>query len=109
MVIQVDGYFLQQRQQFADLAAKYRFPSIFPSSDYVTSGGLVSYGPNLSEDYRNAASYVDKILKGAKPGDLPVVQYLQQHAQRLNSEIAAATEISLAEPFMKVRASYWMR
>jgi len=57
-----------------ELAAKKRLPAIYTSSTYVNAGGLMSYAPNELENYRRAAIYVDKILKGAKPGDLPVEQ-----------------------------------
>ena len=57
-----------------DLAAKYQLPAIFDRDDYIASGGLMSYGPNRSEGYRRAATYVDKILKGTKPAELPVEQ-----------------------------------
>jgi putative ABC transport system substrate-binding protein len=56
----------------ADLAASHRLPTIFERADFVTSGGLMSYGPDRAEAYRRAAVIVDKILKGAKPADLPV-------------------------------------
>ena len=58
----------------ADLAAKYQLPAIFDRDDFIASGGLMSYGPNRSEGYRRAATYVDRILKGTKPADLPVEQ-----------------------------------
>ena len=58
----------------ADLAAKHRLPAIFERRDYVESGGLMSYGPDRAESYRRAAVMVDKILKGAKPADIPVEQ-----------------------------------
>lgn len=58
----------------ADLAAKHRLPSIFEREDFIASGGLMSYGPNRAESYRRAAVYVDRIVKGAKPADLPVEQ-----------------------------------
>jgi len=54
--------------QVADLALKYRLPSVFASRDYVEAGGLMSYGPSIVELWRRAATYVDKILKGAKAG-----------------------------------------
>jgi putative ABC transport system substrate-binding protein len=62
------------RGQMIDLAAKRRMPTMFMDRDYVAAGGLMSYGSNFSEEFRHAAEYVDKILKGAKPGDLPVEQ-----------------------------------
>ena len=62
------------RGQMIDLAAKRRMPTMFMDRDYVAAGGLMSYGSDFSEEFRHAAEYVDKILKGAKPGDLPVEQ-----------------------------------
>jgi putative ABC transport system substrate-binding protein len=62
------------RKRIADLAIKNRLPSMSERSDMVDAGGLVSYGTNETETYRRAATYVDKILKGAKPADLPVEQ-----------------------------------
>jgi putative ABC transport system substrate-binding protein len=66
--------FALHRPQIAQLAIKYKMPSIFGNRAYVEAGGLMSYGYKLTENYLRAASYVDKILKGAKPGDLPVEQ-----------------------------------
>jgi putative tryptophan/tyrosine transport system substrate-binding protein len=66
--------FALHRPQIAQLAIKYKMPSIFGNRAYVEAGGLMSYGYKLTENYLRAASYVDKILKGAKPGDVPVEQ-----------------------------------
>ena len=66
--------FLSERRRLVDLAAKNRLPAVYPSREFVDAGGLMSYGPNLADLFRRAATYVDKILKGAKPGDLPVEQ-----------------------------------
>jgi putative ABC transport system substrate-binding protein len=63
---------VQHRQLIIGLAAKYRLPAIYPWRYFVTSGGLISYGPDDAEPYREAAGYVDRILKGEKPADLPV-------------------------------------
>ncbi len=63
-----------QRTQIADLAIKSRLPAIYPQSEYVQDGGLMSYGTSFADLYRRAATYVDKILKGRKPADLPVEQ-----------------------------------
>ena len=54
------------------LVARHRLPAVYSSSSYVTSGGLASYGPNSVDPYRRAAGYVDRILKGEKPADMPV-------------------------------------
>ena len=66
--------FIIERRRLVDLAAKNRLPALYPTRDSVDAGGLVSYGPNLADSFRRAATYVDKILKGAKPADLPVEQ-----------------------------------
>jgi putative ABC transport system substrate-binding protein len=63
-----------QRKHLAALAAKNRLPTVFTAREHVDAGGLMSYGPNLADLIRRAATYVDKILKGAKPADLPVEQ-----------------------------------
>jgi ABC-type uncharacterized transport system substrate-binding protein len=62
------------QKRIVDLAAKNRLPAIYPRTDFVESGGLMSYGANRTEPYRRVASMVDKILKGRKPADLPVEQ-----------------------------------
>jgi putative ABC transport system substrate-binding protein len=61
-------------QRIVDLAAKYRLPAIYSFGAWVQAGGLMSYGPNQADRGRHAATYVDKILKGAQPADLPVEQ-----------------------------------
>ena len=63
-----------QRRQLAQLAVKSRLPAIYYAPEFVEDGGLMTYGPNRADLYRRAATYVDKILKGAKPADLPVEQ-----------------------------------
>jgi putative tryptophan/tyrosine transport system substrate-binding protein len=62
------------RARIVDLAAKHRLPGIYPAIDFVEAGGLMSYGPDILDNWRRAATYVDKILKGTNPGDLPVEQ-----------------------------------
>ena len=74
VMVFADPHFLVQRQQIADLALQGRLPTIFPRREYVEAGGLMSYGESIAEFYRRAASYVDKIFKGARPADLPVEQ-----------------------------------
>jgi putative ABC transport system substrate-binding protein len=74
VIVARDGLLIQQARQIAALAVKYRMPSIHGIREYVEAGGLMSYGPSLTDNFRRAATYVDKIFKGAKPGDLPVEQ-----------------------------------
>jgi len=74
LIVAADELFDSQRNQIAKLALTNRLPMISSSQDLTEAGGLMSYGQDLAEHYRRAATYVDKILKGAKPGDLPVEQ-----------------------------------
>jgi len=74
LLVVADAMFQANRTRLAELAAKYRLPTVFTFREYVDGGGLISYGPNLVSQYRQAAMYVDKVLKGAKPADLPVEQ-----------------------------------
>jgi putative ABC transport system substrate-binding protein len=66
--------FFSERKRIVELAVKYRLPAIYPATGYVDEGGLMSYGTDNTDTYRNVAQYVDKILKGTKPADLPVQQ-----------------------------------
>jgi ABC-type uncharacterized transport system substrate-binding protein len=70
----VDPFTLYHRQRIVEFAAKARLPAIYEDRAFVDAGGLVSYGPSVEDNCRRAATYVDKILKGAKVGDLPVEQ-----------------------------------
>jgi putative ABC transport system substrate-binding protein len=67
-------FLVNNRARFIDLSAKNRLPAIYPGTVYAEAGGLMSYGPDLAANYHRAAVFVDKILKGAKPADLPVEQ-----------------------------------
>jgi putative ABC transport system substrate-binding protein len=86
VLVPPDVTFAVLRVRIAGLAAKARLPTIYFQREAVATGGLVSYGPNIVEMYRHAADFVDKILKGAKPGDLPVEQPM-----RIELEINAKT------------------
>ena len=74
LIASLDPFFIQQRKQIVELAAKQRLPSIGAFGGYVEAGGLMSYGPNVGEMFRRGATYVDKIFKGANPGNIPVEQ-----------------------------------
>jgi putative ABC transport system substrate-binding protein len=74
VILFADTFFVQQLEQIAQAALKQRVPSIYTIHDYVEVGGLMSYGADLVDNFRRAATYVDKILKGANPGELPFEQ-----------------------------------
>ena len=71
-VVIPDVFTIGHREEIISLAARWRVPAIYWSRSFTESGGLVSYGPYIPDEYRRAASYVDRILKGAKPSELPV-------------------------------------
>jgi putative ABC transport system substrate-binding protein len=83
------------RKQIVELAGKYRLPTIYTNRQFVDEGGLMSYGADNSDEYRKAAHYVDKILKGTKPGDLPVEQSTKFE---FIVNLKAAKEINLTIP-----------
>ena len=74
IIVAIDARFTDYLPQIVGLAARNRMPAMFPDRGYVEAGGLMSYGQDFGESYRRAAAYVDKILKGAKPAELPVEQ-----------------------------------
>jgi putative ABC transport system substrate-binding protein len=74
LIVGQDGYFVHQRDQIAGLAARYGIPAIYAFREHVLAGGLISYASSLADAYRQVGLYVGKILNGAKPADLPVIQ-----------------------------------
>ncbi len=74
LIVPADALITNNRVAIAGLAKRYRQPAIYEFREFVELGGLLSYGANLRDLYRRAATYVDKILKGAKPADLPIEQ-----------------------------------
>ena len=74
LLLLVDPFTRSQRLRIVEFAAEQRLPAIYESSDFVDVGGLISYGPNIPDQFRRAATYVDRILRGAKPADLPIEQ-----------------------------------
>jgi len=74
LIVALDGLTQANRQVIVALAMKHRLPTMYASREFVDGGGLIAYGVNYPDLYRRAATYVDKILKGAKPADLPVEQ-----------------------------------
>jgi putative ABC transport system substrate-binding protein len=74
LIVGQDGILQANRKLVIELAAKHRLPAIYRSMEFIEAGGLMAYGPSYPDLYRRAATYVDRILRGAKPGDLPVEQ-----------------------------------
>jgi ABC-type uncharacterized transport system substrate-binding protein len=98
------GPYMAARQRIAELALKHGLPTFFSWREHVEVGGLMSYGPDLSDLFRRAATYVDKILKGAKPADLPV-----EHAAKfelvINMKTAKALGLTIP-PSLLLRADH---
>jgi putative ABC transport system substrate-binding protein len=95
VIVGASTFFTLQQRQVAELALKYRIPSMFGNRVNVEAGGLMSYGYKVTDNYQRSATYVDKILKGAKPGDLPVEQPL---ALELVVNLKTAKAIGLTIP-----------
>ena len=72
LIVTAAGLAHVHRELIITLAARHKLPAVYPYRYFVTGGGLISYGPDLADQYRRAAGYVDRILKGEKPADLPV-------------------------------------
>ena len=102
LVVLVNPIFFLQRQQIIDRAADHRLPAIYEWKGFVQNGGLISYGAVVGDVYRRAAGYVDKILKGAKPGDLPVEPPIKTDLV-INRKTAAALGLTIP-PSLLARA-----
>jgi putative tryptophan/tyrosine transport system substrate-binding protein len=91
--------FFNERRRLVDLAAKNRLPAVYPGREFVDAGGLMAYGPNAADLFRRAATYVDRILKGAKPGDLPVEQPTKFELV-INLKAAKALGLTIPPPLL---------
>jgi putative tryptophan/tyrosine transport system substrate-binding protein len=96
-------FFYSNQKQIVELAAKHQLPAIYPSGEFVVSGGLMSYGADEAEPYRRAAVFVDKMLKGAKPADLPVEQPTKFELM-INLKTAKALRLTIP-PVVMMRAT----
>lgn len=97
LTVMADPLFLAWRRQIAELAIANRLPSVFARNENVEAGGLMSYGPSLVELYGQAAGFVDKILKGAKPAEMPIEQPAKFDLF-INMKTAAALAITIPKP-----------
>ena len=95
MLAVADAFLWSQRERIVALMARKRLPAMYPELDFAEAGGLMAYGPPVTESFRSAASYVDKILKGARPADLPIEQPTKFN---LVINLKTARALSLAIP-----------
>jgi len=96
LALMASPFFYSNQKEFVKLATKNRLPTIYPRKEFITAGGLISYGSDGKESFRRAASLVDKILKGAKPADLPVEQPTKFE---LVINLKAAKQVGVIIPF----------
>ena len=102
VVIMNDTFFIQQLEQIASLALKHRLPSLYGAVEYAEAGGFIGYGQRVLDNFHGAATYVDKILKGARPGDLPIEQPMRLELA-INRRTAKAIGLSIP-PELLLRA-----
>jgi len=95
LIVTPDPLFTTQRSHIFEFVTRHRLPSIYPNKEFVDAGGLMSYGPSFAESYYRAATYVDKILKGTRPTDIPVEQPMKFE---FIVSLKAAKEIGLTVP-----------
>jgi putative ABC transport system substrate-binding protein len=100
LVVAPTAVTLLHRNVIIALAARHRLPAVYPYRYFATGGGFISYGVDLAEQYRQAAGYVDRILKGAKPADLPV-QLSSKFELVVNLKTAKALGLTIPEPFLQ--------
>ena len=102
LVVMTDGFTLAHRAPIISAAARNNVPAVYTLSDYARDGGLLSYGVDLGDIFRRAATYVDRILRGEKPGDLPV-QFPTKYEMVLNRKTATALGLAIP-PSILLRA-----
>jgi len=100
LIVAPNGVTIFHRDLIIALAAQYRLPAVYPYRFFAASGGFISYGVDLPDLYRQAAFYVDRILRGAKPGDLPV-RLASKFELVVNLKTAKALGLTIPEPFLQ--------
>jgi putative ABC transport system substrate-binding protein len=103
LVVLPDGFMAVHRAPLISAAARHNVPAVYPLSEFVRDGGLLSYGVDSVDIWRRAATYVDRILRGAKPGDLPV-QFPTKFEMALNLKTAKALGLAVP-PSIMLRAT----
>ena len=99
VLVTAEPFTIRHRERIVDFLAQQRMPAMFEDRSFVAAGGLMSYGPSIPDNFKQAASYVDKILKGAKPMDLPVAQPVKFELV-INLKTAKAIGLALPRPFL---------
>jgi putative ABC transport system substrate-binding protein len=99
LVVAADPLFVNRREKLVELAARQKLPAIYPMRDFVAAGGLMSYGTSLADGYRQVGVYASKILKGALPADLPVLQAVKVELI-INNKTANALGITMPLPLL---------
>ncbi len=99
VVVLNDTFFVQQFRQIAALALKHRLPSMYGAVEYAEAGGFMGYGQNVVDNFRSAATFVDKILKGAKPGELPFEQPMRLQLV-INRKTAKAIGLAIPQELL---------
>ena len=94
-----DNFMTAHRASIISAAARNNVPAVYPVSDFPRDGGLLSYGPDVVDTFRRAASYVDRILRGAKPGDLPV-QFPTKFEMAVNLKNAKALGLTVPQSIL---------
>jgi putative ABC transport system substrate-binding protein len=96
LIVSASASAIVHRQLIIALAARYKLPAVYPARDYVVSGGLISYAADFVDQFRRAAGYVDRILKGEKPADLPV-QAAAKYELIINLKTAKALGLTMPQ------------
>lgn len=104
MLALADAYLWSQRERIVAVAARHRLPAMYPELEFSEAGGLMAYGPSVTDNFRRAAGYVDRILKGAKPADLPIEQPARLELI-INLRAARALGLTIPQSLL-VRASH---
>jgi putative ABC transport system substrate-binding protein len=104
LIVPAYGMFIRQKSRLVELAAKNRLPAVYGTKEIAEDGGFMSYGPDVADLFRRAATYVDKILKGAKPNDLPV-QQPTKYELVINLKTAKALGLTIP-PSLLLRADH---